>query len=343
MKKWINQVLTLLLILSVTSLTACSGKNESATPKESSQAASPPIVIKFSHVVTADSPKGQAAIKFKELLEQKTSGKVKVEVYPSSQLYGDKDELEALQSGNVQIIAPSTSKLVGLNPSFQVNDLPYLFKDKNAVHKFWDGDLGNKLMNSLDSKNIKGLATWDLGFKEFTSSKPIQTVNDFKGQKFRTQAGTVLEAQFKALGAAGATIAFSEVYTALQQGTVDGEENTWTSISEQKYEEVQKYLLESNHGRIDYIALTNKEWYDKLPADIKKAFDESMVEATNYERSIVDKLDNEAKDKLKKSGKFKFVEMSKEEQDKMQKLMEKVQQDFEDKIGKEYIQGAKKL
>lgn len=332
------------LSLSVGILSGCGGSESTTSTGETGSeqfSKENPLIVKFSHVVTEQSPKGQAATKFKELLEQKTEGKVTVELYPSSQLYGDKDELEALQAGNVHVIAPSTAKLVGLNPSFQVNDLPFLFESSESVHKFWDGPTGQKLLNSLDNYNIKGLATWDLGFKVFTSNKPIEKLEDFKGQKFRTQAGKVLEAQFKALDAGGATIPFAEVYTALQQGTVDGQENTWTSIDQQKYQEVQKNLLVSNHGRIDYVLLTNKEWYEGLPEDIKKAFDETVAESTQYQREINDQLNKEAEDNLRKAGKFQFFELSNEEREKFRKAMEEVSKEFEESIGKEYIDAAR--
>lgn len=302
-----------------------------------------PLLIKFSHVTTADSPKGKASTKFAELIAEKTDGKVKVEVYPSSQLYGDKDELEALQAGNVHLIAPSATKLVGFNPAFQIVDLPFLFKNHDSVVKFWDGDLGKKLLNSLESKNLQGLAMWENGFKVFTSNKPIAKPEDFKGQKFRTQAGKALEAQFKTLGAGAATIPFGETYTALQQGTVDGQENTWNNIDTQKYEEVQKNLLVSNHGRIDYIVLTNKKWYSGLPEDIKKAFDESMAEATTYERELAAKLDKDSEAKLRKSGKFQIIELTDAERDSFVKLMDSVYSEFEKTIGKEFIDGAKQL
>lgn len=302
-----------------------------------------PLVIKFSHVTTADSPKGKAADKFKELLEQKTGGKVKVETYPSSQLYGDKDELENLQLGNVQIIAPSVTKLVGLNPQFQIVDMPFLFKNRDAVIKFWDGELGNKLMNSLDGKNIKGLAMWENGFKHFTSNKPIGKPEDFSGQKFRTQAGKVLEAQFKALGAGAATIPFGETYTALQQKTVDGQENSFNNIDTQKYAEVQKYMLVSEHGRLDYVVLTNKKWYDGLSADMKKAFDEAMKEATVYERQLAVELDKKSFDNLKNSKKMEILNLTPDMREQFAKKMDSVYTDFERVIGKDLIDGVKKL
>jgi C4-dicarboxylate-binding protein DctP len=340
MKKGMKGLLAAFLSASLLTLAGC---GSSQTSGNTSYTKENPLIVKFSHVTTAESPKGKAATKFAELLAEKTGGRVKVEVYPSSQLYGDKDELEALQAGNVHIIAPSATKLVGFNPSFQIVDMPFLFKNHDSVVKFWDGELGKKLMNSLESKNMLGLAMWENGFKVFTSNKPIAKPEDFKGQKFRTQAGKVLEAQFKALGAGAATIPFGETYTALQQGTVDGQENTWNNIDTQKYEEVQKYLLVSNHGRIDYIVLTNKKWYSSLPEDIKKAFDEAMAEATQYERQLAVELDKGSEEKLRKSGKFQIVELSEAERENFVKLMEPVYSEFEQTVGKEFIDGAKKM
>ncbi|USG64516.1 TRAP transporter substrate-binding protein [Brevibacillus ruminantium] len=328
--------------LSLVLLTAA-GCGGSKSQDASAYTPEKPLIIKFSHVTTADSPKGKAATKFADMMAEKTGGKVKVEVYPSSQLYGDKDEMEALQAGNVQIIAPSATKLVGFNPAFQIVDMPFLFKNHDSVLKFWDGDLGKKLLGSLDSKNMLGLAMWENGFKVFTANKPLTKPEDFKGLKFRTQAGKVLEAQFKALGSGAATIPFGETYTALQQGTVDGQENTWNNIDTQKYEEVQKHLIISNHGRLDYIVLTNKKWYSGLPEDIRKAFDESMTEATKYERELAVELDKESENKLKSSGKMQVVELSEADREAFVKVMEPVYSEFSETVGKEFIDGARQL
>lgn len=302
-----------------------------------------PIVIKFSHVTTPDSPKGQAAEKFKELAEQKTNGRVKVEVFPSGQLYGDKEELEALQAGNVQMIAPSVTKLVGLNPAFQIVDMPFLFNSREAVHAFWDGELGKKLMSSLEPQGILGLAMWENGFKQFTNNKhPLKRPEDFKGLKFRTQAGKVLEAQFKALGAGAATIPFNETYMALQQGTVDGQENTYNNIDTQKYPEVQKYLTVSNHGRIDYVVLVNKSFWEKIPEDIRGALEEAMKEATEHERQLAYDLDQQSFENLKKAG-MEVYELTEEDKEAFRKVFEPVYSEFESVIGKEFIDGARAL
>src|ERR1700758_987325 len=201
-----------------------------------------PINIKFSHVVAPDTPKGKGAQRFKELAEQRTNGKVKVEVYPNSQLYKDKEEVEALQLGAVQMLAPSLAKFGPLGAKeFEVFDLPYVLKDKPALRRVTDGPFGKALFAKLESKGIKGLAYWDNGFKIMSANKPLKLPADFQGLKMRIQSSKVLEAQFKALGAQPQVMAFSDVYQAMQTGVVDGSENTPSNMWSQKHYEVQKY------------------------------------------------------------------------------------------------------
>lgn len=339
-KKHYLVISAFVLILSLT-LVGC-GSTSNAGSSGGSTEQVKPIIVKFSHVVTENTPKGQAALKFKELAEKYSNGKVKVEVYPSSQLYGDKEELEAVQAGNVQIIAPSNSKLVGMNPQFQYADLPFLFPNKEAIYKFWESDANKKLMGSLDKFQVKMLAMWPLGFKQFTDSKkPLVTPEDFKGLKFRTQAGKVLDAQFKALGAGSATIPFGETYAALQQGTVDGQENTFNNIETQKYQEVQKYLTISNHGRIDYDIIVNKNFWDGLAPDVRVAMDKAMKEATQYEIKLADELDQKSYDNIKKSGKMQITELNAQQLAVFQKAMEPVYTQFESVIGKEILDAAR--
>ena len=220
----------------------------------------------------SNTPKGNAAEKFKELAEKYTDGKVKVEVYPNSQLYKDKEELEALQLGAVQMLAPSNSKFgpIGVR-EFEVFDLPYILPDLPTLRKVTDGPLGAKLLKLLDSKGMTGLAYWDNGFKQMSANKKLVTPADYKGVKFRIQSSKVLEAQFRALGSIPQVMAFSEVYQALQTGVVDGQENTWSNIYTQKMHEVQKYITDTNHGYIGYVVVTNKKFWDGLPADIRAA------------------------------------------------------------------------
>lgn len=243
-----------------------------------------PVVIKFSHVVAESTPKHQAALKFKELLEKNSNGKFEVQIFPSSQLYGDKEEMEALQANNVQFIAPLSNKVVSFSKSFQISDLPFLFQNEQSACNFYIGENGQKLLKSLEPKGILGVAWWLNAQKVFTNSKrPLTKPEDFKGLKFRTQSGGLLDDQFKALGAGSQTIAWGETYQALQNGTVDGQENTLNNIDTAKLDEVQKYLTISNHGRNDYVVLTNSKFWHSLSPEDQKLVSDAMKQATDYE------------------------------------------------------------
>src|SRR5207245_3047122 len=238
-----------------------------------------PVIIKFSHVVASDTPKGKAAEKFKELAEKYTDGKVKVEIYPNSTLYKDKEELEALQLGAVQMLAPSNSKFgpIGIR-EFEVFDLPYILPDLKTLRKVTDGPLGARLLKLLDSKGMTGLAYWDHGFKQMSANKKLVTPADYKGLKFRIQSSKVLEAQSRSLGVIPQVMAFSEVYQALQTGVVDGQENTWSNIYTQKMHEVQKFATVTNHGYIGYVVVVNKKFWEGLPADRRAELSWAMTE-----------------------------------------------------------------
>src|SRR5450631_3165163 len=246
-----------------------------------------PIVIKFSHVVANDTPKGKGAIKFKELAEKYTNGKVRIEVYPNSSLYKDKEEIEALQLGAVQMLAPSLAKFgpIGVR-EFEVFDLPYILPDKEALHRVTYGALGKKLFSLLEPKGITGLAYWDNGFKVMSANKPLHLPADFRGLKMRIQSSKVLEAQMRALGAIPQVMAFSEVYQALATGVVDGTENPPSNEYTQKMHEVQKYTMRSQHGYVGYAVITNKKFWDGLPADIRASLEQAMKEATAFANKI---------------------------------------------------------
>ena len=237
-----------------------------------------PIIIKYSHVVAETTPKGVAALKFKELAEKRFPGKVVVEVFPNSQLFGDGKEMEALLLGDVQIVAPSLSKLSKYTKKLQVFDLPFLFDDINAVDRFQNSPQGLELLSSMESKGIVGLGFLHNGMKQFSANIPLRTPAAANGLKFRIQASDVLEAQIKAVGGNPQKIAFAEVYQALQSGVVDGAENPWSNIYTKKFHEVQKYISVSDHGVLDYIVATNAKWWNGLPADIRKGLAEAMAE-----------------------------------------------------------------
>ncbi len=302
-----------------------------------------PIVIKFSHVVADQTPKGQGALKFKELAEKKFPGRVQVQVFPSSQLFGDAKELEALLLGDVQIIAPSLSKFDRYTKKIQVFDLPFLFDDIAAVDRFQSGPQGKALLDSMVKRGFRGLGYWHNGMKQLSSNKDkLSRPEDVKGLKFRIQASDVLEAQFRALGANPQKMAFSEVYQALQTGVVDGQENTWSNIYSQKFFEVQKTIAETNHGVIDYMVVTNAKWWDGLPADIRKGLGEAMAEATVHANKLAEDFNQEDRKKIAEAGKAKIQKLSKEDVAAWRKAMEPVWKKFEGDIGRDLIDAALK-
>jgi C4-dicarboxylate-binding protein DctP len=301
-------------------------------------ASADPIIIKFSHVVATDTPKGKAAEKFKELAEKYTGGKVRVEVYPNSTLYKDKEELEALQLGSVQMLAPSNSKFGPLGiREFEVFDLPYILPDLKTLRKVTEGPLGAKLLKLLDTKGITGLAYWDNGFKQMSANKKLVTPADYQGVKFRIQSSRVLQAQFKALGALPQVMAFSEVYQALQTGVVDGQENTWSNIYTQKMHEVQKDITETNHGYIGYVVIVNKKFWDDLPADIRDQLSKAMKEATDFNNAQSQKENDDALAEIKKSGKSEIIKLTPEQDAAMRKAMEPVYKDAASRVGQSLI------
>ena len=298
-----------------------------------------PIVIKFSHVVAPDTPKGKGADKFKELAEKYTGGKVRIEVYPNSQLYKDKEEVEALQLGAVQMLAPSLAKFGPLGAKeFEVFDLPYIVPDKAALRRVTDGPLGKSLFQKLESKGITGLAYWDNGFKIMSANKPLRLPADFQGLKMRIQSSKVLEAQFKALGAQPQVMAFSDVYQAMQTGVVDGSENTPSNMWSQKHFEVQKYATLSNHGYIGYAVIVNKKFWDGLPTDIRAELDQAMAEATTYANDLSQKENDDALASMKASGKITFIELTPEETAAWHKALDPVATEMASRIGEETIE-----
>ncbi len=302
-----------------------------------------PIVIKFSHVVAQDTPKGLAANFFAKKAEELTKGKVKVEVYANSTLYKDKEEMEALQLGAVQMLAPSLAKFGPLGvKEFEVFDLPYIFDDYNELHKVTQGPVGQQLLTKLEPKGIRGLAFWDNGFKSFSANTPIKTPADLKGKKMRIQSSKVLEEQMRTLGALPQVMAFSEVYQALQTGVVDGTENPISNLYTQKMHEVQKHLTLTDHGYLGYAVIVNKKFWDGLPADVRGQLETAMKEATAYANKIAKEQNDHDLEAVKKSGKTAVYVPTKEERLAFKKALVPVHQKMESRIGKDIIQGVYK-
>jgi C4-dicarboxylate-binding protein DctP len=305
--------------------------------------AADPIVIKFSHVVAAATPKGKAADYFAKLAGEKTQGRVKVEVYHNSTLYKDKEEMEALQMGAVQMLAPSLSKFRPLGvKEFEVFDLPFIFDDYTELHRVTQGPIGQSLLNKLEPKGIKGLAYWDNGFKSFSANRPLHDVEDYKGLKMRIQSSKVLDAQMRALGTIPQVMAFSEVYQALQTGVVDGTENPISNLYTQKMHEVQKHLSLTNHGYLGYGVITNKKFWDGLPADVRGQLEAAMKEATAYANKIAKDENDDSLAAVRKSGKTRIYTPSGGDRQALKRALFPVHKEFAPKIDEALIQSIYK-
>jgi C4-dicarboxylate-binding protein DctP len=297
-----------------------------------------PISIKFSHVVAVDTPKGQAAEFFKKRAEELTAGKVKVEIYPNSQLYKDKEEMEALQLGAVQMLAPSLAKFGPLGvKDFEVFDLPFIFNNYEDLHKVTQGPVGQQLLAKLEPKGIKGLAYWDNGFKSFSANTPIKTPADLKGKKLRIQSSKVLEEQMRELKAIPQVMPFSEVYQALQTGVVDGTENPISNFYTQKMQEVQKYMAITDHGYLGYAVIVNKKFWDELPADIRGQLETAMKEATDYANTIAKEKNDKDLEAVKASGKTEVTVLTPEERAAFKTVLLPVHEKMASRIGKTTI------
>ncbi|MFN3616585.1 MAG: TRAP transporter substrate-binding protein [Aquabacterium sp.] len=297
-----------------------------------------PIIIKFSHVVASDTPKGRAADFFAKRAAELTKGRVKVEVYPNSQLYKDKEEMEALQLGSVQMLAPSLSKFAPLGVrEFEVFDLPFIFDDYTDLHAVTNGPVGKKLLGKLQSRGITGLAYWDNGFKVMSANKPLKSVEDYKGLKMRIQSSKVLDAQMRAVGAMPQVMAFSETYQALQTGVVDGTENPPSNLYTQKMHEVQKHLSVTNHGYLGYAVVVNKKFWDGLPGDVRAALDKAMAEATKVANDVALKDNQDALAKVKAAGKTEIYQPTMGERFLLKKAMIPVHKQMASRIGQDTI------
>ncbi|MCY1412843.1 C4-dicarboxylate-binding periplasmic protein DctP [compost metagenome] len=302
--------------------------------------AAEPIVIKFSHVVAEHTPKGQGALLFKQLAEERLAGKVKVEVYPNSSLFGDGKEMEALLLGDVHIIAPSLAKFEHYSKGVQIFDLPFLFDDMAAVDRFQASPAGQGLLTSMEDKGITGLGYWHNGLKQLSANKPLYEPKDARGLKFRVQASQVLEEQFKAVRANPRKMSFAEVYQGLQTGVVNGAENPWSNIYSQKMHEVQKYITESNHGVLDYMLITNTKFWNGLPADVRSELEKITQEVTAEVNKQADALNQGDKQRIIEAKTSEIIELTPEQRNEWREAMKPVWKKFEGEIGSDLIKAA---
>ena len=302
-----------------------------------------PIVIKFAHVAAVDTPKGQAAEYFKKLAEERTKGRVKVEIYANSTLYKDKEELEALQMGSVQMLAPVAGKFgpAGVK-EFEVFDLPYMFPDEAALHRVTRGPIGASLLKKLEARGYIGLSFWDAGFRVLSANKPIHTPDQMKGLKMRINSSKVNQAIMRSVGALPQSMAFSEVYQALQTGVVDGADGNLANLYTQKQYEVQKHVTLTHHTYSGYVVVVNKPFWQKLPADIRTELEAAMQEATAFNGKVAVEDDAKSLAAIKASGKTEVYTPTPQEKQAWVKAMLPVQDEMAPRIGKDLIEAIRK-
>ena len=310
---------------------------------QSIPSAQSPLVIKFSHVVASNTPKGEAAQRFKELAEKATHGRVRVDIFPNSSLYKDKEELEALQLGAVQMLAPSLAKFGPLGiKEFEVFDVPYIFPSKEVLYSVTQGPIGRSLLSKLEPKGITGLAFWDNGFKDISANRPVHSPSDMKGLKVRIQSSKVIDVQMRTLSAVPQVLAFSEAYQALHSGFVNATENPPSNFYTQKMYEVQKHMTLTGHGYLGYAVIVNKKFWDGLPTDIRDELNTAMAEATTYANTIAQQDNDRALEAIKKTGKTKVYALTPQEKNAWRKELLPVQKEFEQRIGKELVSSINK-
>ncbi|UUT23565.1 MULTISPECIES: C4-dicarboxylate TRAP substrate-binding protein DctP [Pseudomonas] len=301
--------------------------------------AADPIVIKFAHVVAENTPKGQGALLFKKLAEERLPGRVKVEVYPNSSLFGDGKEMEALLLGDVQLLAPSLAKFEQYTKKIQIYDLPFLFDNLAAVDRFQHAE-GKQLLTAMQDKGILGLAYWHNGLKQLSANKKLVEPKDARGLKFRVQASSVLEEQFKAVRANPRKMSFAEVYQGLQTGVVNGTENTWSNYESQKVHEVQKYFTETDHGLIDYMVITNVKFWTGLPPDVRGELEKIMAEVSVEVNKQAEALNQTSRQKIIDAKTSEIVALTPEQRNEWREAMRPVWKKFEGDIGADLIQAA---
>jgi len=299
-----------------------------------------PIKLKFSHVVAENTPKGQMANRFKELVDRDLKGKVEVEIYPNGQLFGDNKVLEALLLGDVQLASPSLSKFKKYTKKLQIYDLPFLFNDMAAAERFQQSPEGQALLKTVEKKGLIGLGYMHNGMKQVSASKPLRVPEDAKGLKFRIMSSDVLAKQFEAVGATPLKKPYSEVFTLLQTKAIDGQENTWSNIRSKKFYEVQPYITSSDHGLLDYMVVTSAEFWNGLPEDIRKTLKKDLDEAVAFGNKVAAEKAQSDKQAIIDSKRTTVIELTPEQRQKWVDAMKPVWKEFEDTVGKENLEAA---
>ncbi len=298
------------------------------------------IVIRFSHVTNADKhPKGIAASLLEKRINEEMDGKACMQVFPNSTLYDDNKVLEALLQGDIQLAAPSLSKFETYTRKFRLFDLPFVFKDIQAVDAYQASGGGRELLNSMQRVGLQGLTYWHNGMKQISADRPLLVPEDAAGLRFRVQKSDVLVAQFKALGANPQKLAFSETYDALKTQVIHGQENTWSNIYGKKFFEVQDGVTESNHGIVDYLVVTSSSWWAGLPKDVREQFGLILSEVTNERNAAAAAVNQENKELILRQGGVVYT-LTEEQRAKWIAAMKPVWVQFESDIGEKVLNDA---
>lgn len=326
--RWLMVLLALLL------LTACAPRPvdyEQVSPQDR-------IVVRFSHVTAENSPKHLGALRFAAAARARTAGRVEVQVFPNSQLYKDGEEISALQDGTIHLIAPTASKLAQLDPAWEVFDLPYLFQSFADVERLYDSPVGLAMRQRLEAKGLVPLAIWPNGFKQVTNLRhPLVHPQDFKGLRFRVQAGRVLQDQFQVLGASTIVSSFDSVYAAVQQHAIDGQENTLNNIYTRNLQEVQPYLTISDHGYLAYVVLAQAEWWNSLQPGLRAALQSALADATQWTLANAQSMNDDALAKITASGRVQVYTLSPAERQQLRAAFAPVYQAAADRLGTPFM------
>lgn len=301
------------------------------------------IIIKFSHVVAENTPKGLAVNRFAQLVKEKTNDRVEVQVFPNGILHSEKTEIPALVNGEIQMIAPAYSYLSDTIPQWAVLELPYVFRDQQDVERVFYGDIGKMLFATLDQSNMKGMAFWANGFKQITSNRPIIMPEDFKGQRIRIIPSKVLDEQFRTLRALPVGSYFNDLYRMLESGEVDGEENTISNVYTKRLYQVQSHMTVSNHNYLGYVVIMNQTFWNQLPADIQKAIEEALAEATKFNNELAVSMNQSQFEKLKELGTMQIHEQTEEQREAWRKALQPVYDKFAPSIGQALMEKIKEL
>lgn len=298
------------------------------------QAAQPQVLIRFSHVVAQDTPKGRMADRFRDLVAQRTGGRIRVEVYPDSQLYGDEDEMDALRLGAVEMLAPSLSKFgnVGV-PEFEVFDLPFLFSDLAQVRRVTQGPVGRQLLERLGRHEMVGLGFMDNGFKQMSAGKALRAPADYQGQRLRVQASRVLVAQMRALGARPVVLPFGETQRALASDVVDGAENPLSNFLTQGLARYQSDLTLTQHGYLGYAVVSNRRfWASLVPAD-RDLLAAALADALALGNRLSAELNQQALERLRRSPVVRVHALTPQERAALRRASQPVYDGFQRNVG----------